>query len=292
MTKHFVACFGMALACVASGCGGGDDNAAPVATPMVTLSRSTVPVGGPVDVTYRFAMAPDAPPFTEALTVFVHILDEDGTILWTDDHDPTPSTREWKAGQVIEYTRTVFVPRLSYTGEARIEVGIYAPASGQRVALSGESFGGRAYRVGTFTISPQTEGTFVVFKDGWHDPEVADNGATEWQWSQQKSTLSFRNLRRDLLLLLQVDHPANVFPEPQQVEVSSGGDVVDRFALAPGQRELRRITLPAATLGDAQAVEITISVDKTFVPAKIPALRSADIRELGIRVLRAYVEPK
>jgi hypothetical protein len=34
-----------------------------------------------------------------------------------------------------------------------------------------------------------------------------------------------------------------------------------------------------------------ISVDKTFVPAALPALRSADPRELGIRVFRVFVEP-
>jgi hypothetical protein len=28
------------------------------------------------------------------------------------------------------------------------------------------------------------------------------------------------------------------------------------------------------------------------VPADVPALRSSDARELGIRVFRAYVEPK
>jgi hypothetical protein len=259
---------------------------------MVTLSRSTIPVGGPVEITYRFAVAADAPALSDALTVFVHMLDDQGQILWTDDHLPAPSARDWKPGQVVEYTRTVFVPRVSYTGETWIEMGLYTPASGERVPLSGETFGGRAYRVGTFTIAPQTEGTFVVFKDGWHDPEVADNGATEWQWSRSRSTLSFRNLRRDTLLLLQVDHPANAFPDTQHVEVAAGAEVVDRFELPAGQQELRRITLPAALLGDAQAVEIAISVDKTFVPAQIPALRSSDVRELGIRVLRAYVEPK
>jgi hypothetical protein len=33
-------------------------------------------------------------------------------------------------------------------------------------------------------------------------------------------------------------------------------------------------------------------VDQTFVPADVPSLRSSDSRELGIRVFRAYVEPK
>ena len=39
-------------------------------------------------------------------------------------------------------------------------------------------------------------------------------------------------------------------------------------------------------------VELHISVDKTFVPALIPAANSKDPRELGIRVFHAFVEPK
>jgi hypothetical protein len=113
-----------------------------------------------------------------------------------------------------------------------------------------------------------------------------------WQWTKGRSTLSFRNPGRDTTLLLQVDHPANVFPEDQHVEVAAGATVVDRFDLPAGRRELRRLTLTPGQLGGAPAVEIVISVDKTFIPATIPALRSSDTRELGVRVLRAYVEPK
>jgi hypothetical protein len=39
-------------------------------------------------------------------------------------------------------------------------------------------------------------------------------------------------------------------------------------------------------------VEMTIAVDKTFVPASIPQMRSTDTRELGIRVFRTFVQPK
>ena len=69
-----------------------------------------------------------------------------------------------------------------------------------------------------------------------------------------------------------------------------GETVVDRFTLAPGARELRRIRLPAAELGAGETVELSVVVDRTFVPAAMPALRSADSRELGIRVFRAYVD--
>ena len=54
---------------------------------------------------------------------------------------------------------------------------------------------------------------------------------------------------------------------------------------------MRRMEISPEQLGGADTIEMTISVDKTFVPAAIPALKSADSRELGIRVFRAFVEP-
>ena len=86
---------------------------------------------------------------------------------------------------------------------------------------------------------------------------------------------------------LQLDQPVEAFPEPQRVEVRAGFAVVDSFTLPSGRLELRRIDIPASQLGTAETAKLTISVDRTFVPA----LKSKDSRELGIRVFRAFVQP-
>jgi len=54
---------------------------------------------------------------------------------------------------------------------------------------------------------------------------------------------------------------------------------------------LRQIRVPGTQLGAGEIVEVTISVDKTFVPAEVPAVGGTDSRELGIRVFRAFVQP-
>jgi len=78
----------------------------------------------------------------------------------------------------------------------------------------------------------------------------------------------------------------------EQVEIRIGGMPVDTFTLQRGSRELRRIRLSAAQLGDGDAVEVAMAVDRTFVPASIQELKSADARELGIRLFNVHVEPK
>ena len=291
MPKRF-ACVLVLFALGAGACARNAEDAPPVATPTVTLSRSEVAVGTPVDVTYRFAVAPDAPPFPEDSLVFVHFLDADRERMWDDDHAPPTPTSQWQPGSTIEYTRTVFVPKFPYVGPTTVEVGVYSPASGDRLPLAGQDSGMRAYRVATFAMSVQSDNLFVIFKDGWHETEVADDGAQEWQWSRKRGTIAFRNPKTDAVLLLEVDQPVMAFTEPQQVKVRAGDVLLDSFTLPVGARQLRRIALPAAQLGGAENVELSIAVDRTFVPASIPDLRSADPRELGARVFRAYVEER
>src|SRR5438093_10719687 len=70
-----------------------------LATPSVTLSRDKVPLGSPIDISYKFVVAPDAPPFTENYYVFAGIVDADDQLMWTDDHKPPTPTTEWKPNQ-------------------------------------------------------------------------------------------------------------------------------------------------------------------------------------------------
>jgi hypothetical protein len=186
----------------------------------------------------------------------------------------------------------MFIPKFPYVGETRIEVGLFSPRSGNRVPMAGETRGQRSYKVAAFNLRLQTDNLFVVFKDGWHDTEVDEGSGAEWQWSKKNATLSFRNPRRDTILYLQADQPVAVLPEPQNVEVRLGQSLVDSFTLHPGERVLRRVDLLAGQLGTSEASELALSVDKTFVPATVPGLKSSDSRELGIRVFRVFLQPK
>ena len=282
------------LAAIAgASCGRTEENAPPVATPSLTLPHSTVTLGSPVQMKYRFKVADNAAAFRDDYWVFVHFLDRDDELMWTDDHRPPTPTEQWKPGQTIEYERTMFVPKFPYTGPTRIEVGLFSPKTNERLPMTGETRGQRSYEVASFDLQLQSESQYIVFKDGWHPAEVAeDQVGTEWQWSKKEATLAFRNPKREVLFYLQLDRPAVPFAEPQQIEVRVGGETVDRFALGAHKLELRKIVLTPAQLGTGDSVEVRIVVDRTFIPAAIPAMNSRDPRELGVRVFRAYVEPR
>jgi hypothetical protein len=280
------------LAVLSTGCSKKTDDAKPVATAAVTLSPSAAAIDAPVVVSYKFVVAADAPPFKQDYYVFVHFNDATGDQLWTDDHLPPTPTSRWKPGSTIEYMRTMFVPKLAYTGRTTIDLGVYSPQTNERLPLGGQSVGQRAYRVGTLDVKPQTGSTIVTFRNGWHDAEFAqDSPGVEWHWSKGDATLAFRNPKRDTALLLDVDQPVMELTPPQRVEVRAGATVIDSFTLQPGRRELKRIALTAAQLGAGDDVELTVAVDRTFSPAYLAGSKSGDSRTLGIRVFHAYLQP-
>jgi hypothetical protein len=236
-------------------------------------------------------MEKNAPAIPENFRVFVHFLDADNERMWTDDHDPPIPTTQWKPGQTIEYTKTMFVPVYPYQGNTTVLMGLYSLASDSRLPLAGKNHGQRSYVVGQLELLPRTAGIFVMFKDGWHPAETPpDNAAIEWQWSRKDATLSVKNPKKDVTLYLHLDHPG-LFTETQQVNVTLGDQVIDSFALAPKQELIRKPTITAAQLGTADVVDLKISVDKSYVPAVITNGANRDPRELGVRVFHAYVQP-
>ena len=114
------------------------DAAPPVATPALRLDRVRVPQGGPLEMTYRFTVAGDAPEFSADYRVFVHFFNTKGELAFTDDHDPPVPTTDWKLGQEIVYDRWMIVPvDPSYIGEVTVGVGLYSVAQGDRLPLAG-----------------------------------------------------------------------------------------------------------------------------------------------------------
>jgi hypothetical protein len=297
MTKIIVrrmACLAAAGLCAASvaACRRKQPEPPPVATPSFSVSQTRVPLGSPVEVTYKFIVAPDAPTIKENYRVFVHFLDADKERMWTDDHDLPVPTTQWKPGQVIQYTKTMFVPIYPYMGPTTVVMGLYSQASNSRLPLAAENNGQRAYTVGKIDLLPQTENVFVMFKDGWHPAETPpDNAAVEWQWTKKEATLSVRNPKKDVTFYLHLDQPG-VFAEPQHVTVTIGDQTIDSFTINPKEELIRKPVITAAQLGDADVVDIKISVDKTYVPAVITNGANRDPRELGVRVFHAYVQPK
>ena len=240
----------------------------------MTLSHDKAPLGSPIDITYKFEVAPTRPPFTEEnYRVFVGVVDPDEELMWTDDHDPPVPTTQWKPGQKIEYTRTVFVPVYPYVGEASIHMGLYSATTKKRLSLSGQDAGQRAYKVAKLQLQPQTENVFTVFKEGWH-------GARDRPGQRARSNGSGRGrnrrrsrsrIRRKTACSISM---STIRARRSRTASTSRSRWATRWSTISCCRRPRRsfdkIPLTPAQLGSEDMAELIIEVDKTFVPALLP----------------------
>jgi hypothetical protein len=283
---------GLALGAVSASCSTAD-TAPPVATVSFTANKTRVALNSPIELTYRFDVAPTAA-ISGDFRVLVHVVDADGNQMWSDDHDPSIPTSQWKPGQTIQYTRTRFVPVFPYLGEATVKIGLYR--NDERLPLQGPDAAdrestSREYRVGTLQLLPTSENIFTVKKSGWHPVEFSpENPQLEWYWTQKTATLTFRNPRRDVLFYVEYDARTDLFTDrPQQVNVYSGSQLVGTFVADDNTPSLEKVAITAAQLGANEMAELRIEVDRTFIPAKLPG-GGRDPRELGIRVYHDFVE--
>ena len=291
-SRHRLFLLALLLGAAAS-CRSGEKAAGPaVATPSLTLSHNRAPAGSPLELTYKFVVAPDAK-FAEDYRVFAHVVDTDDERMWDDDHNPPVPTSQWKPGQTIEYSRTIFVPVFPYVGEATVRLGLHSLKDQKRLTLSGEDVGQQSYVVAHMQLLPQTDNLFTVFKDGWHPGETAaKDQSLEWQWTKGQATLAFKNPKKDALFYFEVDSPGKELHGAQHVTVTLGGQTVEAFDMEPDERSLHKIPLPGALMGENELSELQIAVDKTFVPAVVTGGTSKDPRELGVRVFHAYVDAR
>ena len=284
MTAALVAC-----ACVAIGCGRQEDTAVPVASIAASLNAPRAEAGGPITVTYTFNVPASGAALPADHWVFVHALDASNELLWTDDHAPSTSTQSWRAGTPVTYTRTMFVPRKTAPGQVRLEAGVFSRSSGERLPLAGQDHGMRSYEVASFTVTPAANP--VVPEAGWFDPEAGESPGREWRWSRREGRLSFANPKTAITLYLQMDQPVAALPASQAVEVSGPAGVLATVSFPAGAAQVVRIPLTVEQLGAADRVDVAVKVSSTFVPAATPQLKSSDTRELGIRLLNAFVGP-
>jgi hypothetical protein len=279
------------VACVllaaAGACSRKESAQPPVATPTLSLNKDRAAIGSPLRMTYKFEPLADAK-FDGDYLIFVHVMDPEGEKLWQDDHQPVPPTSKWQPGQAVEYTRTIFVPNYPYIGDAVVRIGLYNPATGKRLSLNAPEASRQEYVVKKFFLLPQSENIFLIFREGWHSQEIDPNDpSSEWQWTKQTATITFRNPRKDCTFYLEYDTRPDLFNPPQQVALTLAGQPLATFAAEASSRTLKTFPVTAAQLGEGDMAEVGIAVDRTFKPSG-----GADSRDLGIRVFHAFVEPK
>jgi hypothetical protein len=259
--------------------------------PSVKFNRTRVPLGSAVEITYTWTLEPGAKKLDQDYRGLVHFLDSHEVMLFDDDHTPVPPTSQWEPGRTYSYTRTRFVPVYPYVGEVEVRMGLYPyPGRGERPALKGEDKGFREYKVATLELLPQTENIFLVYKQGWHQPEThPENPSIERTWTEKEALTSFKNPKKDVIVYLQGDTCTKCFAKTPELTISVGNNVGLRFPIEGPQVVLKKVRVKAADLGTDEWVDLRLSMNQSFVPKNLNPPLNDDDRELGFDVYHLYV---
>jgi len=259
--------------------------------PSFQVNRTRAPLGSAIEVTCTWTVEAGAKKIPPGYRALLHFLDSHKVVLFTDDHVPTPAPETWEPGKTYSYTRTVFIPVYPYVGEVDVVMGLYPAAGrGERIALKGDDFGLRAYKVARMEFLPQTENIFPVYKQGWHNPEShPENPAIERTWTKKEALMSFKNPKRDVIVYLQADTCVKCFKEKPVLTVSINNKVGLTMPIDDPNVFLKKIKVKAADLGTDDWVDLRLAMNDSFVPKQLVPPLNNDDRELGLLVYHLYV---
>ncbi len=259
--------------------------------PSIKVNRTKAPLGSALEVTYTWTVEPGAKKLDQNYWALVHFLDNQEVMLFSDDHQPEPPPSTWEPGKTYSYTRTRFVPVYPYVGEVEVRMGLYPyPGRGERPALKGEDKGFREYKVATLELLPQTENIFLVYKDGWHNPEThPENPSVERTWTKKDALVSFKNPKSDVIVYVEGDTCVKCFKSSPELTVAVGEKAGLKIPIDGPQVHLRKIKVKAEDLGDGEWVDLRLSMSESFVPKNLEPPLNNDDRELGFNVYHLYV---
>jgi hypothetical protein len=255
--------------------------------PSFTINRPRAPLGSAVEITYNWNVEPSAKKLGKDYKALVHFLDSHGVMLFDDDHMPSPPTTAWEPGKSYSYTLTKFIPIYPYVGESQVRMGLYRDR--ERVGLKGEDAGMQEYKVDKVELLPQTENIFLVYKEGWHNPESrTDNPGLEVTWTKKDALVSFKNPKKDVIVYLEADTNSKAFDAPPVLTIAVAGKVGLVVPIESSEVFLEKIRVKAADLGSDEWVDLRLSMNQSFVP-KLKGVNATDDRELGLMVYHLYV---
>ena len=279
----------LAAAAIVPACGPRQPKDLTDIAPKFSVNRKQIPLKSAIEVTYGWECGPAFKKLAEDQRVFVHFVDQEGTLLFTDDHLPTPAATTWEPGKSYSYTRTVFVPSYSYVGPVDVRVGLTPVSGGRklRLALKGRDAGQREYTVERLEFLHETKNIYLVQKDGWHDAETdPTNLAVERVWTKKEALVSFQNPKKDVIVYLEASTSFKSFRRPPVLTASIGRSGVV-IPINDSDILLNKIRFRAADLGTAEWVELRLAMNDSFFPKSLGM--NDDPRELGLLVSHLFV---
>lgn len=243
-----------------------------------------------VKMNYEYTFSEEFTGFDKEYVVYVHFWRiKNKEMLMGDDHTPEPKVSDWKKGDTVKYSRTIFIPKfldefdIDFEGyeKIRLTVGLYQP----KVKKSNIVLFQKVLDIHAASLNAPE----VVYDEGWWqvetDLKIKVPGERTWRWTKQKAVCIIENPKKESLLILdgRVDKLQH---KDQKVIFKINEKLLDEF-IPEKDAFSKRYIVTTEMMGREDEFKLTIETDKTFTPSVvIPG--SKDTRELGIRIYNLY----
>lgn len=232
----------LALGGLAS-CGG--EEADPVARLVVEPMEITLPYGSFAELQLSWSLRAEPEGAEGAPRVFLHLLDSDGDLARTFDHE-LPG--DWRPGTERSYSRRIYQSLLAPplpAGRYTLTAGLY-DVEGNRwpLAFKGEEVGRHEYRVATVEVpTPQAAALPTVrFSPSW-SPTLAgtDRQVVAYRWLTGSGAIQLDEIPEagTLWLALRVPDERSGDMTRRIVDPPEGGDGMARVGVAVGCSDFR-----------------------------------------------------
>lgn len=251
--------------------------------PVATAHPGRLAAGGPAAVDCEFRVGSSAPRVTGDYRVFVHLVDDEGSLLAADDYPPSPPVAEWQPGGRYARRRILLTPEFPYAGRVSILTGLYSERGGERLALTGKEQGRRAYRSGGFALLPR-RGDLALDWEGLYEPEAsADAPLLSMRFMGEAASCRFANPGEDVLLFLSVDIEPQGFAVPPRLTIEArAGRRLELTLPLTTEPELLRVRVPGTALGRREQATLRFAMSASYVPSALGV--SGDTRRLSLRI--------
>lgn len=239
------------------------------------------------DMQYTWTTDENFTKFAQDYNIYVHFWHGEN-LLFQDEHFPPVPTSQWEPGKEYVYSRRIYIPSFidefdpEFKGEEmlRLSIGFYSPYD-----RTGESMQ-EVYSEKLKVTPPPLDTPEIIYEEGWYDlEEDPQSYLKQWRWTAKEARCIIDNPHRDALLVIRGGVNLEALPE-QKVIFKINDMVLDEFIPEENHFE-RSYNIKKEMLGDKDEFILTITTDKTFIPAKIIP-NSQDERELGVQISFIY----
>ncbi len=243
------------------------------------------------DITYTWKLKKNVIKYDPEYKVFVHFWDNtQSRMIAQDDHNLPGDVEKWKPGAIFTYTHKNFYipdfideydPNFSGEEEVTLTVGLWKPG----VKNSGIVI----YQKKMYFQPINPEFPDYTYDEGWYPEEKFGDGIYDsWRWTAKDAVISVENIGKDIKFYFWGGVDKSIFKD-QKVIVKVNNTLIDEFIPEEGKFK-KEYVIKKDLIGNGDEFKVTISTDKTFIPAVINK-KSNDQRELGVQVFFVYFKP-